>query len=139
MAFNQNSKYLEDNILNWLKGTAFPGAPSGLYLGLMTTAPTASNVIGTEASYTGYARQSVALGALAGVTTLGSGDNASSTAQITFPTNSSGSTVTVQSFALFDASTGGNMLVMEEPASAVNIPNGTALQFNAGQVTVTQI
>ena len=139
MAFNQNSKYLEDNILNWLKGTAFPAAPSGLYLGLMTTAPTASNATGTEASYTGYARQAVTLGSLAGTTALGSGDSASSTAQVTFPTNNSGSTVTVQSFALFDAATAGNMLVMEEPASAVNIPNGTALQFNAGQVTVTQI
>lgn len=139
MAFNQNSKYTEDNILNWLKGTAFPAAPSGIYLGLITTAPTASNSTGTEASYSGYARQQVTLGALAGVTTLGSGDNAASTAQITFPVNNSGSTVTVQSFALFDAATGGNMLVMEEPASAVSIPNGTSLQFNAGSITVTEI
>ncbi len=138
MSFNQNSLYLEDQILNWMKGTAFAAAPAGIWLGIMTAAPTASNSGGVEAAYTGYARQQVTLGSLAGVTTLGSGDDATNSAVITFPTNNSGSTVTIVSYALFDAATAGNLLMLES-TSPVAIPTGTALQFTAGSIQVNQI
>lgn len=66
---------LHADLINWLKGSAFPAAPSGLKLGLLTVAATPEGASVSEPSNTaGYARQDVTLGAIttaAGVSTVG--------------------------------------------------------------------
>lgn len=71
------SDYLENANLNWLRGTAFPAAPSTLYVGLYSAAPTDA-AGGTEFAGNAYAR-------VAGVFGAPSGDQISNSAQVVFP------------------------------------------------------
>lgn len=53
------SDYIEKQVLNWLKGTAFAGAPTTLYVALYTATPTDADASGTEVSGGTYARQPI--------------------------------------------------------------------------------
>lgn len=65
---------LQADLINWLKGSAFPTAPTGLKMALLTVAATPDGASVTEPSgAAGYARQDVTLGAIttdAGVSTV---------------------------------------------------------------------
>ena len=54
------SAYLEDKMLNWMKGTAFGTAPTTVYVALFTTNPTADDGTGAvEVSGGAYVRQAI--------------------------------------------------------------------------------
>lgn len=122
------SDYSEDKILNVLfRGASHTGAGT-LYLALFTAAPTDAGG-GTECSYSGYARQTIAFGAPSGGAIANTGTS-------TFPA-AAGSTQTVVAFAVFDASTSGNMLIWKTLSSSIAYAVGDIPIFQPGGVTFT--
>lgn len=95
--------YLEGKVLNHVFGGTAYTAPTTLYVGLFTTAPSDS-AAGTEVSGGAYARQSAAM-TVSGT----SPTEADNDAAIEFPT-ATASWGTVTYAGVFDASTGGNLL-----------------------------
>lgn len=108
------------------------GTAGSLYIALLTVAPTDSTA-GTECDYTGYAR--VAVARTSGGWTI-SGNNASNTAAITFGQCSAGDADTAVAFAIFTASTGGDMLFWGDLTSNLTISVGVTPEFAIGALDV---
>src|SRR6478735_6639217 len=98
-----NSTYLGNAVLNWVKGSAMPTAPSSVYVGLFNGDPTDTGSGGTEVTTTIRPAGRVA-------STFGSVSSKSmaNNATVNFGTASGSATVT--HFGVFDASSAGNML-----------------------------
>lgn len=125
------SDYLENKLIDWLWRAQTFAPPATKYLALFTSAPSASGG-GIEVSGGSYARVSVSASLTAFSGTQGAGTTAVSTgtsgvtsnnANIAFaaPTADWG---TVTHWALFDASTGGNLLMFGALATPVTVING---------------
>lgn len=136
--------YLENQIVdNLFRGQVF-SAPATIYAGLLTAA-CSDSAAGTEVSGGSYARVAVtsALANWAGTQSAGStlassgtGGTTSNNGAITFPAPTANWGV-VTYFALYDASTAGNMLFCAALATAKTINNGDAApSFAAGALTV---
>lgn len=102
--------------------------PSTLYLGLFTT-DISDGGSGTEVSGFNYARR------LVNFTT--SGISRSNTAQILFPTFSSGANFTITHVGLIDAVTAGNIIASFALPSGVLFDGGSQPKFNIGTVTAS--
>jgi hypothetical protein len=103
------SNYLENLILNWIKGSAFASAPSGVYVGLFNGDPTDAGSGGTEVTTT-----DVDFGNAAG-------------------------DATISHFALFDAASAGNMLYSGPLTGGTqSVSSGTGVKFNSGSLTVSE-
>ncbi len=142
---------METQILNWLKGTAMPTAPATCYLGLFTANPgdtgtTGGTADGTEVTttngtggYAAYTRQALswsAIGSASGAPISDStGQQIQNSAQITFPANNGGSTVTVTGVGIYSASTAGNLLYYIPLTSSQPYANGSQPTVNANQLT----
>lgn len=126
--------YLENKVTDWLfRGQAFT-PPATLYFGLNTAACSDSSV-GTEATYTGYARTGVAASLANFAGTQSAGSTVASTG--TSGTTSNNATITiggaptsgpsvVTHFTIWDAVTGGNMLFCNALTVSKTINNGDA-------------
>ena len=124
MAFTD---YLEEKLLaHTFSNTAFT-TPGTVYVALYTVAPTDSTT-GTEVSGGGYARQS------AGFTT--SGNTASNTSAIEYPTATAGYG-TVVAVAVLDALSSGNMLAYASLTSSKTIATGDVFRIPAGDLDIT--
>jgi hypothetical protein len=135
--------YLENKIIDWLlRGQAFT-PPSTVYVGLFTTAPTDAGG-GTEVSGGSYARVAVACtlsnwagtqGAGSTTASTGSSGTTSNNVAITFPAPTA-NWGTVTAFGLFDAATGGNLLIYGNLTTPKTINNGDAApSFAPGALT----
>jgi hypothetical protein len=126
------SNYMEDSITAWINGTTFPAAPTNTYVQLYNGSPTDTGSGGT-ALYTRvtYAASGWTRGT-AGAGTL------SNTNVITI-TSSAQSAQTATFFAVFDASTSGNLLFYGPltPPEGKSIAIGDEVKFNALQLTLT--
>ena len=124
MAFTD---YLEEKLLaHTFSNTAFT-TPGTVYVALYTVAPTDSTT-GTEVSGGGYARQS------AGFTT--SGNTASNTSAIEYPTATAGYG-TVVAVAVLDSLSSGNMLAYASLTSSKTIATGDVFRIPAGDLDIT--
>lgn len=145
--------FLENKLIDWLlraQAVGITGASAGagsgpttLYVGLFTTAPTDSTA-GTEVSGGSYARVSVTSGTTAWNNTQGNTTGASTgtdgttenASTITFPAPTANWGV-VTSFGIFDASSGGNLLIYANLTASKTINNGDAApSFAAGALTI---
>lgn len=139
------SDYLENKLVDHLlRGQAYT-APATVYVALLTAAPSDGGG-GTEVSAGGYARVAVASslanwagtqGAGTTVASSGAGGQTSNNAAVTFgaPSANWGS---VTHAALYDASTGGNLLAWGALGASKTINNGDpAPSFAAGALTFT--
>jgi hypothetical protein len=135
--------YLENKIIDWLlRGQSFT-PPSTVYVGLFTAAPTDAGG-GTEVSGGSYARVGVACtlanwagtqGAGSTTASTGSSGTTSNNVAITFPAPTA-NWGTVTAFGLFDAPTGGNLLIYGNLTTPKTINNGDgAPSFAAGALT----
>lgn len=127
------SDYLENKLIDQIfRGQAF-GAPATLYMGLLTASPSDA-AGGTEVTGGGYARVAITSSLAnwagtqaAGSTAASSGSNGttSNNAAVTFPapTLAWGA---ITSFALYDALTGGNMLIWGGLAAPKTVSGGDA-------------
>jgi hypothetical protein len=124
------SNYMEDSITAWINGTTFPAAPTNTYVQLYSQDPTdagsSTGALFTRVTYaaTGWTRGTGGAGTL------------SNTNVITI-TSSAGSTATASHFAVFDASTSGNLLFYGALSASKSIAIGDEVKFNALQLTLT--
>lgn len=125
------SQYLANAALNWYKGTAYPAAPTNVYVALYTTMPTAADTGGTEVSGTGYARQPIAASTGWSALTGTNPTNISNAALITY--GAAGSAWgTCVGWAIRDALTAGNLLDLFTLVSSQAINNGATASFAIG-------
>lgn len=126
------TNYYETEMLNTMRGIT-AAAPSVVYLALLLSNPTETGAAGTEASYTGYARQAMTFSAPA---TSGNAVSIQNSAQIEFPTPP-GASGTVTYAAIMDAATGGNMLVYKQLSNTIVLTSEVSPRFAAGDVVLT--
>lgn len=131
------SDYLEGKLIDHIFRTASFTKPTVLAVALYTAAPTDAGG-GTEVSTsgTGYARQSLnPLDANWAAPSAGNGVT-SNTPVVNFGT-ASGSWGTVTHFGIFDATSGGNLLVWGPLSASKTVTSGDGFQVPANQLTVT--
>jgi hypothetical protein len=140
------SDYLENKFIDFLfRGQAFT-APSNIYVGLLTAAPSDTGG-GTEVSGGSYARVAVSssLANWAGtqaagstVASTGTGGQTSNNNAITFASPSANWGV-ITHFALYDAASGGNLLYWGALLNSKTVNSGDAAPaFAAAALTVTE-
>lgn len=138
--------YLENKLIDQLfRNQAFT-FPTTLHIGLLTAAP-ADGTAGTEVSGGSYARVAVGCslanwaGTQAAASTTastGSSGTTSNNATITFPAPSANWGV-VTHFAIYDAASGGNMLIYGSLGASKTINNGDAAPSFAAAALSFQI
>ena len=123
------SDTFETRVLTWVFTNGTATRPTAWYLALFTTNP-ADDASGTEVSTTGtaYARQSATFSV--------TGDTASNTAAIEFPT-ATASYGTVSHVGVFDASTGGNLIAHAALTTSKAIDTGDVFRVPTGDLDIT--
>jgi hypothetical protein len=122
------SDYFENKIIDhMLRGQPFT-PPSTIYLALFTVAPTDAGG-GTEVSGGGYARQAFTL-------TPASGGTSSNSADIVFPT-ATADWGTIVAVGIFDAATGGNLLMWGNLTTSKTVNSGDTFKINAGDLNIS--
>jgi hypothetical protein len=122
------SDYLENALLDHVLGTTSYSQPT-IYVALYTTAPTDAGG-GTEVSGGSYARVAASAWDAA---SSGASEN---TNDVTF-TTATADWGTVVAFGLFDAATGGNLLLWGDLTTSKAISSGDTAKFNAGDIDIT--
>lgn len=118
---------LETRVLQWAFTTGSPTRPTAWYVGLFTAAPSDTGG-GTEVSGGSYARQTVALSV--------SGNLATNPAAVEWPT-ATADWGTITHVAVFDALSGGNMLVYAALTASKTIATGDVLRIPANDLDIT--
>lgn len=127
------SNFLENALLNRIFNGGTLTLPSTLYIGLFTAAPTDAGG-GTEVSGNNYSRLAVPADTTNFPTaTSGSIQNALT---LTFAIPS-GNWGTVTHIGIFDAATGGNLLVWGALSSPRVITSSADVRLNQNQLTIT--
>lgn len=143
----------ENKIIDWLfraQAIGITGAsaaagtgPTSLYIGLLTANPTDSTA-GTEVSGNAYARVTVAsslanwAGTQAAASTTASSGTSGTTSNnnvITFPTPTPSGWGTVTGVGIYDATTGGNLLIYSALTVSKVINAGDAVTFPAASLS----
>jgi hypothetical protein len=122
------SNYLENEILDHILGTGAYTMPSTIYIGL-STGSFGDDASGTELTGNGYTRKVMAFDAAV----AGTADNTSAV-EFSAATASWG---TVSHFGLFDAVSGGNLLIHGAFTAAKLIDTGDILKIAAGDLDIT--
>jgi hypothetical protein len=123
--------YAENKVLDHINGKTSFTMPTA-YVALFTAAPSDSGG-GTEVSGGSYARVATS-GATWSAASAGASSNA---AVVTFPT-ASASWGTVTHYALFDASTAGNMLRWAALTTSKTVASGDTASFAIGALSMTE-
>ena len=124
------STYTQNAILNWLKGTAMPAAPAGVYVGLFNGDPTDAGSGGAEVTTTVRAAGRVAatFGTITGNTSI------ANSADVDF--GAAAGAATVSHFAIYDAATEGNMLGSAALASSQSVASTNLVKFATGALAI---
>tara|TARA_R110002124_G_scaffold33144_2_gene110423 strand:+ start:913 stop:1302 length:390 start_codon:yes stop_codon:yes gene_type:complete len=123
------SDYLEAKVLNHVFGGTAYTAPSTLYVGLYTAAPSDSGG-GTEVTGGSYARKSMPAMTVSGTTQATNG------AAVEFVT-ATGSWGTVTHCGVFDAASSGNLLGWAALTASKAVASGDVFRFDAGDLDIT--
>ena len=121
------SNTFETHVLDYLFTASSVTRPTAWYLALHTSNP-AEDDSGTEVSTGGYARQSV--------TFTTSGDTASNSAAIEFPT-ATANYGTVSHVGVYTASSGGTLIAYAALSSSKAIETGDVFRVPAGDLDIT--
>jgi hypothetical protein len=125
------SDYTENLVLNWLFTANSATRPTAWYVGLFTSAPSDTGG-GTEVSGSGYARTATGT-----ITVSGTATTATNSAAIEFAAASGGNWGAIGWAAIFDASSGGNMLAWAPLTTSRTINDGDVFRIPASSLTVT--
>lgn len=140
MAFSQ---YLADEILDWIKGGAFPSALSNVYISIHTADPgSTGGAADATNTVTGSAnRASIASSAFtAPANATGGGREISNTGVVLITANAvNGSAQTITHFGVWDAVTAGNFLASGTLTTPVTVQSGDTVQFNTNALVVRVI
>ena len=123
------SNYLENEILDWVNGGAFPTQPSATWVQLFNGSPTEAGGGGTAL----YSR--IAVNAGGWTTTTGATATITNTAAITISTAAATSAY-ADNFGIFDNSTSGNLLFLGGLNAPKTISVGDEVKFNASSLTI---
>lgn len=123
--------HTESLVLNWLFTTNTATRPTAWYVGLFTGAPSDTGG-GTEVSGSGYSRKATGT-----ITVSGTATTATNSAAIEFDPASGGNWGNITHAAIFDASTGGNMLAWAQLTTARTINDGDVFRVPASSLTIT--
>ena len=123
--------YTENLVLTFLFTASTATRPTAWYVGLFTAAPSDTGG-GTEVSGSGYAR--VVTGTISGSGTATTFTNA---AAIEFAAASGGKWGTIGWAAIFDASTGGNMIAWAPLTVSKAINDGDIFRIPASSLSIT--
>ncbi len=131
------TNYLELGLLDHLLGGPDYTRPANVYFALFTAAPAESGG-GTEASGGGYARVAVANNNtnFAAASSPGGVGTKLNATMIAFP-QASGSWGTVTHFGIFDASSGGNLLISGALTTSRAVVSGDTPRFLANAFSLT--
>ena len=121
------SNTFETRVLTWVFTNGSATRPTAWFVALYTSAPNDAGG-GTEVSGGAYARQAVTFSV--------SGDTATNTGAIEYPTATAGYG-TVTHVGIFDASTGGNLIAYAALTASKTIDTGDVLRLPAGDLDVT--
>lgn len=124
---SQMSNYLENALVNHVFRNTAMSAPATVYVALFTSNPT-DNATGNEVAAGGYVRQAVTFGPPVD----GSINN---TGQINFPV-ATATYGAVSHSAIYDSSSGGNMLVYGPLSVVKQIDTGDQFIFKPGNLVV---
>lgn len=127
------SSYMEQKILNWVKGTTFATAPTNVYVALFSSDPTDAGT-GTEVTTTVHSGGRVAA-TFGTIATLGGSSSISNSAVVDF--GASAGAVTVSHFGLYDASSSGNLIMFGPLTASKTLAAGDEAKFNTGDLTLT--
>ena len=123
------SNYLENEILDWVNGGAFPSQPSASWIQLFNGSPDETGTGGTGL----YTRVAVAAGGW--TTTTGATATITNTNAIVMNA-SAATTAFADNFGVFDNSTSGNLLFYGALAVAKTVSVGDEIRFNASSLTI---
>ena len=123
------SNYLENEILDWVNGGAFPSQPSASWIQLFNGSPDETGTGGTGL----YTRVAVAAGGW--TTTTGATATITNTNAIVMNA-SAATTAFADNFGVFDHSTSGNLLFYGALAVAKTVSVGDEIRFNASSLTI---
>ena len=133
------SNYTENNIINsLLRGAAFP-VPAQTYVSLHTSNPgeDGGNEVNTSA-WPSYRRIQAEGGGAIGTGWAAPNDGVTSNSlQILFPSHNGSGAVTVTHWSIYDAETGGNMLVYAPLNTARTLIPGDLFAVDVGALTVS--
>ena len=119
-------------------GTGLQGAstPGDFYLALFTADPTDAGLVTNEATYTGYARKSIARAGAQWTTASGATEN---TAAITFAPCTGGSN-TITHFGICKAGTGSvqDLIYHGDLDSSLVVSDGVTPEFAAGALDISE-
>lgn len=121
------SNIYETTTLEWLLTATSVTRPTAWYLALYTDSPGEGNT-GTEVSGGSYARQS-------GAFTV-TGNTATNSAAVEWPAATADWGV-ITHMAVFDAETGGNMMIYGALNTAKDIATGDILRLPIGELSIT--
>lgn len=125
--------YTQQKVLDHVRGKTSWTMPTTVACALFTATPSDAGG-GTEATYTGYLRATVA----AADWTAASGTSSTNTNPVSFPLCSGGSN-SIGWFGLYDSATvgAGNLLAWGAVSSALTVSTGITPSFAASQLTIT--
>lgn len=126
------SDYTENLVLTWLFTTSSATRPTAWYVGLFTSAPSDTGG-GTEISGNGYARVATGTMSVSGTTPT----TATNGSAIEFAAASGGNWGTITHAAIFDASSGGNLIAWGALTTSRTINDGDVFRIPAGSLDVT--
>lgn len=124
MSFSNNAENL---VLNWVLTTGAATRPTAWYVALFTTDPTDADS-GTEVTGGSYARTAVTFSV--------TGNAATNTAGVEFPA-ATASWGTVSHIGVYDASTGGNLILHSALTTAKAITDGDVFRIPTGDLDFT--
>ena len=124
---SQKSQYLRNKLVEHALGLTTYTKPTNVYLALMLTDPTIDNT-GTEVSGGSYARQQLSLAAA-------SDGRCATNAAVTF---SSLPASTIAYYAIYDASTNGNLLYFGRFEQPIVRTAGQSLVFASGNIAISE-
>lgn len=129
------SNYLENKVLDGVLGGTNYSQAATVYLALSTADPTESGGSIAEPSGNNYSRLAVTNNSTNWP--AASSGAKSNGVDLTMATPS-GTWGTVTNFAIFDASSGGNMLYYGALGTSKTINSGDTVVFSAGQIALTE-
>jgi hypothetical protein len=115
---------IQSELIDWIRGNAFPAAPSAVYISLHTADPGATGA-SEHGATAGYAREVATFDA--------AGDLA---AEIEFAEATANYSAAITHFGLWDASSGGGFIVGGPLAASATISDGEVPRLAAGAVSL---
>ena len=136
VALEQNVAQLENGFGATATASGM-GAVSTAYMALLSALPTDGATV-TETDYASYVRKSMTMASIFGTAPTGNSPAVLANAgAITFATATGNSTLNVVGWAIFDASTAGNLLAYGPVGTPAQVTNTSTPNFAIGALTIS--